>query len=334
MNIKIDVIDIHQVLKASTSENISIVAYENVAYIIADIKSNKDDLSSDIVMCKADYPWIDEPGKTLIDIEVLKSLPTSGEVTITENTLECGNRKISYKPNSAVNDPITNLTGLATIDRKIFNDLIEVEYAMAVDETRPILNGIFANGNEFVALDGYRIAIRKEEGINIQQTLLPTKLIKTYKKIKSKVNEVTLLETQDKVALKVGNIIVLATKIEGEYIRYKSIIPTEFSKQAVVNSKKLLDLLKSYKNVKYVELNFTKEKVTIKAKNEALTIEDKLECKFEGENLEICFDIKYLTEAIRHYDNMVMKFNSNIDSVLITSEHKTDLVLPVKINKN
>lgn len=332
MKIKIDVDDIHQVLKASTGENISIVAKGNAAYILGDIKSGKDDLSSDHVMCKSDFPWIDEPGKTLIDKEVLQSLPTNGELTITEDTLECGNRMISYKPNRCYVEPISNFKEISTIKREIFNDLIEVEYALAKDETKPTLTAACISGNEFVALDGFRIAVRKSNEINVEETLLPGKLIKTYKKIKSKVNEVTILETENRVALKVGNIVIVVTKLLGDYIKYKSVIPTEFSRQAEINSKELLSILKSYKKVDYVILNFTEEELKVTAKNETLTIEDKLDCKFKGENLEIAFNHKYLMETIKHYENLTMKFTYSVGPMIITDdESKLDVLLPVRI---
>ncbi|WP_346890710.1 DNA polymerase III subunit beta [Clostridium sp. UBA3887] len=334
MKIKINVDDIHQVLKVSNGENISIIASENTVHIISDIKSGIDDLSSDHVMCKSDYPWVEQKGKTLISRQVLQSLPTNGELTITEDTLECGNRKISYKPNRCYVEPISNFKDIATINREIFNDLIEVEYALAKDETRPTLTAVCISGNEFVALDGFRIAIRKSNEINIEETLLPGKLIKTYKKIKGKVNEVTILEAEKNVALKIGNVVIVVTKLLGDYIKYKSVIPTEFSRKAEINSKELLSLLKSYKKVEYVILNFTEKELKITAKNETLTIEDKLDCKFKGENLEIAFNHKYLMETIKHYENLTMKFNSNTDPVVITNEYKTDLVLPVRINKN
>lgn len=334
MKIKINVEDIQQVLKVSNGENILIIASENTVHIISDIKSGVDDLSSDHVMCKSDYPWIEQQGKTLISRQVLQSLPTNGELTITEDTLECGNRKISYKPNRCYVEPISNFKEISTINREIFNDLIEVEYALAKDETRPTLTAVCISGNEFVALDGFRIAIRKSNEINIEETLLPGKLIKTYKKIKGKVNEVTVLETEKKVALKVGNVVIIVTKLLGDYIKYKNVIPTEFSRQAEINSKELLSLLKSYKNVDYVILNFTEKELKVTAKNETLTIEDKLDCKFKGKNLEIAFSHKYLMETIKHYENLTMKFNSNTDPVVITNEYKTDLVLPVRINKN
>jgi DNA polymerase III sliding clamp (beta) subunit (PCNA family) len=334
MKLKINVDDIHQVLKASTGENISIIARENVAYILGDIKSGIDDLSSDHVMCRSDYPWVEQKGKTLISRQVLQSLPTSGELTITEDSLECGNRKISYKPNRCYVEPISNFKEISTINREIFNDLIEVEYALAKDETRPTLTAVCISGNEFVALDGFRIAIRKSNEINIEETLLPGKLIKTYKKIKGKVNEVTILETEKNVALKVGNVVIVTAKETGNYIKYKSVMPTEFSRQADVNSKELMNLLKSYKKVEYVILNFTEKELKVTAKNETLTIEDRLDCKFKGEDLEIAFNHKYLMETIKHYENLTMKFNSNNDPVVITNEYKTDLVLPVRIKKN
>jgi len=334
LKIKINVDDIHQVLKASTGKNISIISSENTVHIISDIKDGIDDLSSDHVMCKSDYPWIEQRGKTLISRQVLQSLPTSGELTITEDTLECGNRKIGYKSNRCDVEPISNFTEIATINTEIFNDLIEVEYALAKDETRPTLTAVCISGNEFVALDGFRIAIRKSNEINVEETLLPGKLIKAYKKIKSKVNEVTILETDNNVALKVGNIVIVTDKVTGNYIKYKNVIPTEFSRQAEINSKELMNLLKSYKKVEYVILNFTEKELKVTAKNETLTIEDNLECKFKGENLEIAFNHKYLMETIKHYENLTMKFNSNTGPVVIANEYKTDLVLPVRIKDN
>ncbi|MEG2412607.1 MAG: DNA polymerase III subunit beta [Clostridium sp.] len=335
MKIKIDVADIHQILKVSTDEKISIVAYENIVYVIGDIKSGKDDLSLDQVMCKCDYPWIEEPGKTLISRNVLKSLPTNGDLTITENTLECGKRKITYKLDNQVAEPTKYLKDIYTVNKKIFDDLIEVEYALAKDETRPILTGMFINKDECVALDGFRVSIRKSEGLTIPETLLPSKLIKSYRKVKNKAKEVTILETVDDIALKVGNIVILVAKLQGEYIKYKDIIPNEFSKKAVIDSTELLRLLKSYNDVKYVKLNFTKEELTIISKNETLTIEDKIDCKFEGEDLEIAFNCKYLIETIKHYENMIFKFNSSVSPLVITDGvNKIDMLLPVRIKKD
>ncbi|HAK43941.1 MAG TPA: hypothetical protein DCM59_16140 [Clostridium sp.] len=179
------------------------------------------------------------------------------------------------------------------------------------------------------------MAIRKSDDLNIKETLLPSKLIKIYKKLKSKDDTVVILDNKYDIALNVGNVVIVVTKRIGNYIKYKSLIPNEFARQAEVNSKELLRLLKSYKNVKYVKLKFTKEDLIIIAENETLAIEDKLDCKFKGENLEIAFNYKYLMETIKHYDkNLIMKFNSSVQPVLITDEYKTDLVLPVIIKNN
>lgn len=332
MKIRINTSDIQQVLKVSSAEKISIVANYNTVYIIADIKEVKNDISEDKVICRANSPWIEKEGEISINRDVLMALSENHEVLIDENSLECGNRKISFIPSNAIANNIINLSEVSTISKLKFDKLIEVEYAACKTDERPILMGIYFYQNEAAALDGFRVAIRTED-VDIPGILIPVKLIKLYKKIKSKVSDITILETVNEVGVRIDNLIIITKKIPGDYIKYKDLIPKEFDRSVELDNKKFLSLLKSYKKVDYVKLNFSKDRLTITASNETLAIEDKLECNFTGEEIEIAFNIKYLIETLKHYDNPIIRFNSNVQPLLITEKGKKDLLMPVRLNK-
>lgn len=332
MRIRINTADIHQVLKVSSAEKISVIAHNNTVHIISDIKEVKNGISEDKVICRAHSPWIEKEGEISINRDVLMALSENHELLIDENSLECGNRKISFITNAAIDNNIINLSEVSTISKVKFDKLIEVEYAACKTDERPILMGIYFYQNEAAALDGFRVAIRTED-VDIPGILIPVKLIKLYKKIKSKVSDITILETVNEVGLRIDNLIIITKKIPGDYIKYKDLIPKEFDRSVELDNKKFLSLLKSYKKVDYVKLNFSKDRLTIIASNETLTIEDQLECKFTGDEIEIAFNIKYLMETLKQYKNPIIRFNSNVQPLVITEEGKKDLILPVRLKK-
>ena len=81
--------------------------------------------------------------------------------------------------------PIPQLGDYITeISKDDFDKVIDVEYAIGKDPIRPILNCVYVDDKNIVALDGYRLASRSHIG-NYQKVLIPHKLIKLYKKFKN-----------------------------------------------------------------------------------------------------------------------------------------------------
>ena len=83
--------------------------------------------------------------KTIINRSVLKLLSKDTKVTITDDIIITGNRKIKYIPSKLVDMKINAENHLTTITIDELKHLLNCSYAMSKDEIRPILNGICIN---------------------------------------------------------------------------------------------------------------------------------------------------------------------------------------------
>lgn len=330
MKVALDCEKIQQLLKL-TKGNVSVIAKENIE-LIAEINPKEPTGNCAILTINE---GIEEVGQTVIEREVLDNIPTVGELIIENNLIKCGSRKIEFNSNDKVLEVTSIGNKYITIPYEEFKKIVEIEYSLSSDETRPILKGILIDKNNFVALDGFRIAIRKHNIQNIEtEIVIPGELIKFYKKLKNK-EDINVYIEDSFTTLEVGNIRISVKSLEGDYIKYKSILPKEYRTTVEMDSKSLVDILKSYKDVKVIKLNFLKDKVEIEAKSSKITIKDEVECATNGELIEIAFNPKYLIDALKQYEgNVKIQLNNKVSPVSITKDYKYDLVVPVRIIKN
>lgn len=327
---------IQQLLKL-TKGDVSIVAKDKI-YLIAETEPKE--LTGNRVMITVDGN-IEKPGQTIMSRKVLSNISKNGPLVIDKSTVKCGTRNIKFKENFETLVPMNIGEQFLTIPKDEFEKGIDVDYALATDDTRPVLKGIFIDQDNFVALDRYRLAIREHAikanvdglGPDNFEVLIPGELVKLYKKIKSN-SDISVYVKDNFITLEVGDIQISVRAIEGNYIKYKSLLPQDHKLEVKVESQELLKLLQSYKDIKLVKLKFESDEITIKASNEVMSIEDKLNCKMKGEPIEIAFYIKYLIDTLKHYkDTVTLELTNGVSPLVIKDLEKYDLVLPVRIGK-
>lgn len=323
MNISINASDIQKMLKLNKTDHVFISAKQGINLIA----TNKKELV--IVNCDG---FIEEPGEFIVDKDILKILPSVGEVTITDKEIVVGKRCINFNPEYNETPEFNyDLEEQFTMDKDIFDELIKVEYAVAKEDTRPVLTGICFNEYDVVALDGYRVAIRKNDFKFNSNILLPPELIAAYKKMKG--NKVTVLRDKKITGIKVDNVTVLNESLEGDYINYRAIIPKEFTTEVKITTKEFLKLLNDYKDIGAVKLNLT-DKITISGNASKYKLKDDYDCEVIGDDLEIAFNPKYLIDALKHQgEECVIKFTSDITPAILESDIETSMVLPVRIKQ-
>ncbi|HZX20752.1 MAG TPA: DNA polymerase III subunit beta, partial [Clostridia bacterium] len=118
-----------------------------------------------------------EEGSAVVDArlfgEIIRRLPDSEvEISLKDNNellIKCGSIKfniLSYNPSEFPELPEIKEEQVYEISQKLFKDMIrQTIFATAEDETRPILTGALIEIEKdmlnMVALDGYRVALRK-----------------------------------------------------------------------------------------------------------------------------------------------------------------------------
>ena len=238
---------------------------------------------------------------------------------------------------------------MLTLPAEQWKALLGVEHAISTNEARPSLQGAYVTLNgkaEAAATDGFRIAIRKDATVQVEQEiscLIPGQSIKLILAMLE--GDVTgyfvpgsMVMFQDESGLSVA-----ARLIEANYPDYNAIIPKECKTIVTVNALEFSKALKLAeviaKEVGYVaRLEFANdddEKGTITvfaASNETGKHEATLPCKIKGPDLKIAFNTRFLRDAINgEAGNITLKMTAEDRPALIEHSRGIEVIMPMHL---
>jgi len=220
----------------------------------------------------------------------------------------------------------------------------------AVDNARPTLRGVLFElvGKDLttVALDGFRLSkvtktVSKSTGD--MKIIIPARALDEIKKLLVDENENIGIIVENKfVQVAVGSTTFASRLIDGEFVNYKQIIPTEFVSSVIVETNALTSsvgrasLLSRNEKVNLVSLTITDKQITVDANSELGKINEKVPANLEGQDIKIAFNSKYLFDAINAGNDEFIKiaFNAPLSPCVITNAKAGDylfLVLPVRL---
>ena len=219
-----------------------------------------------------------------------------------------------------------------------------------IEGTRPILTGInisVKNGVlQFVAIDGYRLAIRNKK-INIENDI---EFIVSGKAL----NEVVKLidENTENIEIKVGKRLILfkisgyvfiSRLLEGEFVNYEKIIPSEHSQTTTVTCDELIDsvervsLLINDSFSTPIRCAFSKEELLISCSTALGRAKEKMQISLDGNEFEMGLNSRYLLEALKacECEKITFKFNGSNAGVVITPADNEGqmlyLIMPMRL---
>lgn len=238
------------------------------------------------------------------------------------------------------------------INKEIFKNMIkQTSFSASIDESRGIIVGVLIKFEKdhinMVALDGFRMAIRKQKlKTNLEKSIIiPSRnLNEIYKILTDQEEEDIYLSLNEKnILINVDNTIIVSRLLEGEYINYNEIIPQNYNCRAKVNREELYDsieraslLAREGKN-NLIKVKVEDQKLIITSKSEEGNVYEEVFINKEGESLEIGFNSKYVLDILRNIDDeeIYFEFISNVSPCLVKPldglEYKY-LVLPVRIS--
>lgn len=305
---------------------------------------------------------IAQEGKALVQgrifSEFVRKLP-EGEIKF---TFEGFNVHIDYGYSS---------TNLQTLDYSEFPSIPKVEednevlikedklrsmitstvFSAAVEESRPVLTGalldIDNNNAKLVCLDGYRLALSKEQlGDNYEKIsiIIPAKTLVEVQKLLVASNTVKLYINDSHVQFIINETKIISRLIEGEFIRYENIIPKEWDTQIKVDVddlSKALDRISTIANEEgnnTVKMSVYEDKLSMTTETSLGNIHEELDISINGKNIDITFNIKYIIDVLKHLDSEVellnFSFTQSSNPCVITPVEKDDftyLVLPIRM---
>jgi len=228
--------------------------------------------------------------------------------------------------------------------KDLHNRIKKVDYAVAKDTSRPALTGICFNENDIVALDGYRLALSKDNKLYIEEPLLIPYIsidfiIKTINKKTE--DKLKISNTKEYAIFEYDNIKVISKLIEEEYFKYEQIFPKDYKVEAKVylnefkNNTEFLNIYAKDVSNNMVGLKIHKEgKIVNSVVNEngefkTETLTDK------GYEFEIYYNNKFMLDVLKALeDDFKLQFIGDVSPmVLDVSHNEKHLLLPVRKSK-
>jgi DNA polymerase-3 subunit beta len=237
------------------------------------------------------------------------------------------------------------------ISQSDLKDVVEkTAFACSADDSRPILKGclfeIVGGTLTTVALDGFRMAVVKKQ-VNASgdmKAVIPARALSEITRILEKDENILKVYLQkNSLFVEIENTCLISRLIEGEFVKYNHILPTNFENIVTVNRAALLSSIERAsivaRNDRYNVIKFDiKENVmTVSAKSEVGNVNENVTVMLKGKDLAIAFNGKYVSEYLKivNEEFINLNLNTNIDPCVITSVGSDGflyLVLPVRIN--
>lgn len=261
---------------------------------------------------------------------------------------------VSYETEEYPELPRVEKDQTAKIPRGLLKNMIEqTTFAVSQDESRLILTGGLLEIEEdtlsMVALDGYRLALRKGEikGSQNHKVVIPGKTLNEVGRIIDEDLEADLqiLFTDSHILFDLGKTKVISRLLEGQFIDYKQILPdehrlaVEVPRQSLLHSIERASLLAKEGNNRLVKFKIEDHQLHISSNSEHGQVHEQIGIDQQGDDLEIAFNAKYLIDALKVIEEEEVKllFTSNVSPGIITStenDHYTYLVLPVRLSNS
>lgn len=228
-------------------------------------------------------------------------------------------------------------------------------FATGNDELRLNLTGIYVQLNPsditFVATDANRLVkfSRTDIAPGVSETfILPKKALNLLKAtLEDNDSPVKIDYNKSNAFFSFGNLSLICRLIDERYPDYNAVIPKENPNSLTINRLALLNSVKrisifSNRTTHQVRLKLAGSELTISAEDFDLANEaqEKINCQYEGADLEIGFNAKYLMDMLSTLDNkeVIFKMSTpNRAGLLVPSENDENedilmLVMPMMLN--
>lgn len=236
------------------------------------------------------------------------------------------------------------------VPQNILKNMIKgTSFAIAQDETRPILQGILFEVNDkqlnLVALDGYRLAVRSEflDNDNNIEVVIPGKTLNEVSRILEDVsNIVKITFTDNHILFNLNNTKVISRLLEGKFVNYSSLLPQEYkilvevNKQELQNCIERASLMSKDSNSNLIKLEFNDDNAIITSNSQLGKVREELSVNLQGEDLQIAFNSRYLLDVLKNIDEdeIIMEMTSSVSPCVIKCKDSSNsryLVLPVRL---
>lgn len=301
------------------------------------------------------------PAKILLD--TLKTFPEQPltfsikDNNMVEISYHGGKSEVAYVdpedfPNTVEVEDASKTTILAdTLATAISNTI----FATGNDSLRPVMNGVFfqflENDTRFVGTDAHKLVKYTRSDIQSHQTaefIMPKKPLNLLKSV--------LLGSEEDVAIEYNetnakfsfeNYELNCRLIDGKYPNYEAVIPNENPNKLILDRSQFLNTVKrisifANKTTHQIKLKMTGAELKISAQDLDYSNagEERLECQYHGDDMEIGFNSRFLIEMLSNMSSKEIQLKMSLPNRagiltpvdgLEDGEHVIMLVMPVML---
>lgn len=363
--IKTDLVASISNVSRAVSTKASIPALEGVLLKAYDGKLNISGYNLEIGITTDMEATVINEGEVVIGarlfLEIIRKLPE--EIV----TIETDDRLVTYITCGQVDYQIVGMSSVEYPDlpsfektdgivmgAKVLKDMIrQTVYAVGDNMAKPIYTGsLYEIGDSvltIVAIDGYRMAVRRENVESESDTsfVVPGKTqLEVLKLLTEDEENVEIIIGQRHITFKIRSYSVISRLIEGNFLDYKSTIPTDEKTMLVINTRKLIDsvermsLLNNERVQSPVRCKFNNNEIRLSCASAVGRANDVITNDIIGEAVEIGFNNRYMLDALKNTDTdeVKMVLNGPVSPIIIKpvqGDSFVSIVVPMRLaNEN
>lgn len=293
--------------------------------------------------------------------DICRSLPDDAQLSMVveadnKMVVTAGKSRFTLQTLSATDYPRLEETQWKqefSLSQKLLSQLLtKTSFSMAQQDVRYFLNGLLIEirGDDIisVATDGHRLAKTQVhvEGLGIDpvQSIIPRKAVLEIGKFLNagSDDQVTIKLNASHILIQSGNFLFISKLIDGRFPDYGKVIPANLNKHIIVDRNKLIEILSraailSNEKFRGVSLSFSGNLLKVASHNpDQEYASDEMEVDYQGDDIEIGFNVNYLMEALRaceseNIDLGLLDPNTSCTFHAAGSDETLYLIMPMRL---
>ena len=274
-----------------------------------------------------------------------------------EITSDNGKYKVmGENPDNFPKEPAADdTTGFEMTSSGLLTAINKTLFAVSNDDLRPAMTGVFfelsKDGVQFVATDAHRLVKYKRTDAKASKTdsfIVPKKPLNLLKNaLPDNDDAITVSYNSNHLFVNHGSTQMICRLIDARFPDYKVVIPADNPYKLVVNKSDFQNALRrvnvfSNKSTNQVALSITGSELQMAAQDIDFSFEgnERMNCQYDGEDLQIAFNAKFLIEMLSAADTeeVKMELSTPTKAGLIKPTEQAEgedllmLVMPLMLN--
>jgi DNA polymerase-3 subunit beta len=291
--------------------------------------------------------------------EIVRELPaTSVELTVDSEltaTITCGSSEFRVKGLSRDDFPSMREPkekGIV-LDRRLFRDMIRrTLFAVSSDQTRYTLNGILfritPKDVKMVATDGHRLAMTTadcylmQDGHSIDAIIPRKAAAETLKLLREEPGEIEIEISENHLLLQTDDTLIDARLIEGQFPNYEQVIPTNATKEVIVNREALLTGLRRTSTILSeraipTTMKLTPGRLLLSCINLDLgEARERLDVEYQHDEISVGFNARYILDflSVLTTEQATIRFQDPLSPALFAGKDDkryTCVIMPMRL---